>query len=82
MSPIRSPVVIRFARPFLAFAVLGAMALALAACGLKGSLDPPPAATAAPGQLEGQPTGTTPPAEGETPPQSPRKRIFLDWLLD
>jgi len=74
--------VIRFARPFLAFAVLGAMALALAACGLKGSLDPPPAATAAPGQLEGQPTGTTPPAEGETPPQSPRKRIFLDWLLD
>ena len=68
------------ARPFLTFALLGGLALALAACGLKGSLDPPPAAT--PAQLEGQPPGTPPPAAGETQPQSPRKRIFLDWLLD
>ena len=69
------------ARPVLTFAMLGALALALTACGLKGPLDPPPAATPAPGaQLEGQPG--QPPPEGETPPQSPRKRIFLDWLLD
>jgi len=74
--------VTRFARPFLTFAMLGATALALTACGLKGSLDPPPAATPTQAQLEGRPTGATPPAEGETPPQSPRKRIFLDWLLD
>jgi len=72
------------ARPFLTFAVLGALTFALAACGLKGALDPPPAATPAQVQLEGQPPGAPPPAEGEAPaqPQSPRKRIFLDWLLD
>jgi len=68
------------ARPFLIFALLGTAALTLAACGLKGSLDPPPAAT--PAQLEGQPPGTPPPPGTETQPQSPRKRIFLDWLLD
>jgi predicted small lipoprotein YifL len=76
------PFVTRFAaRPVLTFAAVSALALMLAACGLKGPLDPPPAATPAPGaQLEGQPGA--PPPEGETPPQSPRKRIFLDWLLD
>ena len=69
-------------RPLLTFALLGGLAFALAACGLKGALDPPPAATPAQAQLEGQPPGTPPPAEGEAQPQSPRKRIFLDWLLD
>jgi len=72
------------ARRFLILALLGMLAITLAACGLKGALDPPPAATPSQAQLEGQPPGAPPPAEGEAPaqPQSPRKRIFLDWLLD
>ena len=71
----------RFAiRSFLMLATIGALALLLAACGLKGPLDLPPAATPPKAQLEGQPA--TPPPEDETPPPPTRKRIFLDWLLD
>ena len=73
---------IRFAtRPVLIFAMVG-LALMLTACGLKGPLDLPPAATPEQAQLDGQPAEAKPSPEGETPPQSPRKRIFLDWLLD
>jgi predicted small lipoprotein YifL len=60
-----------------------AAALALAGCGRKGALDPPPsAAIAKPGQPgqpdthfneEGQPVA--PPAKGKEP-------FFLDWLVD
>jgi predicted small lipoprotein YifL len=68
------------ARLLPTIALFGALALSLTACGLKGPLDPPPGATPEQTQLDGQ--RTTPPPEGETQPRSPRKRIFLDWLLD
>jgi predicted small lipoprotein YifL len=61
---------------------LGALALLflLAGCGIKGPLEPPPAAGPPPAQLDGQPVA--PPPDGEAPLQPARKRIFLDWLLD
>ena len=66
--------------PLLKLATAAALALWLAACGLKGQLDPPPGPTAPPqAQVQGQPAA--PPQEGETPPPT-RKRFFLDWLLD
>jgi predicted small lipoprotein YifL len=71
------------ARPIRALATVGtlALALSLAACGLKGSLDLPPGAEPPPRtQVDGQPVA--PPPEG-TPTATPaRKRVFLDWLLD
>jgi predicted small lipoprotein YifL len=74
------PLIARPIRALAAFAVL-ALALSLAACGLKGSLDLPPAAEPPPRtQLDGQ--AVAPPPEG-TPTATPaRKRVFLDWLLD
>ena len=78
--------------PFLKLATAAAFALALAGCGLKGALDPPPGPTAAAqagvaGQqtaatqtgVGGQPTA--PPQEGEAAPAT-RKHFFLDFLLD
>jgi predicted small lipoprotein YifL len=67
------------ARPLRKLATLGllAIALALGACGLKGPLDPPPAAATSP--QAGLETQGTPPPGTQTPP---RKRIFLDALLD
>jgi predicted small lipoprotein YifL len=64
-------------------AALAALVLSLAACGLKGSLDLPPAPEPPPrAQLEGQAAMPAPEAEAARPATSPRKRIFLDWLLD
>ena len=72
----------RLIRSCLTLAAIGVAAVSLAACGLKGSLDPPPAATPAQqAQIDGKPV--TPPPDGEaatTPPT--RKRFFLDFLLD
>ena len=70
-----------FDRPFPTLAAIAAVSLALllAGCGLKGALDPPPAAT--PAQADVAP-GNPPPPEGDQKPQPMRKRIFLDWLLD
>jgi len=74
----------RFDRSLNPLAAIGAVALALlvAGCGLKGSLDPPPGAT--PAQAQGAPApGVAPPPEGETPPPPPpRKTFFLDFLLN
>ena len=71
----------RFDRVPPPLAAVGALVLALllAGCGLKGALDPPPAAT--PAQADVAP-GNPPPPEGDQKPQPARKRIFLDWLLD
>jgi predicted small lipoprotein YifL len=71
------------ARPLRQLATVGAFALALSltACGLKGSLDPPPAQTPAQAQVAADPQ-QQPPPESDQPPQPVRKRIFLDWLLD
>ena len=72
----------RFHRPFHQLATAGAIALALllAACGLKGPLDPPPTATPAQAEIEGQPPQQQPPESNQ--PQPARKRVFLDWLID
>ena len=73
----------RFDRHVAKLAAAGALALALslAACGLKGPLDPPPAAT--PSQAQVDATPSAPPPEGDTQqPQARRKSIFLDWLLN
>ena len=75
---------------FLAkLALIGALAgtLALAGCGRKGQLDPPPVAAvdpavqpaAAPEQSREITYG---PGGEPIAPTGPRKRIFLDWLLD
>jgi predicted small lipoprotein YifL len=68
--------------PLVALAAL----LLLAGCGLKGPLEPPPAA-APEAQLNGEPGQPQPPAERDPnvdPRRQPlRKNLpFLDWLLD
>ena len=69
-------------RSVLMLAAGAALAFTLAACGLKGPLDPPPAAAPPPqAQLDGQPPPPPPPPESDVP-ASPRKRFFLDFLLD
>jgi predicted small lipoprotein YifL len=86
-------------RPFVSLvsrcAVVAALVLALglAACGRKGSLDPPPGAAAA--ELPAVP-GTPPTAAAEADtrpapagtagqaaaPVGPKRRLPIDWLLD
>lgn len=84
-------------RAFLRLALVGALvaSLGLAACGRKGPLDPPPSASAADAPAEQprqsslnpiamQPIGSASQGGGnmlETPP-GPKKRIFLDGLLN
>jgi predicted small lipoprotein YifL len=73
--------------PFLRFAIFAALfgALAVAGCGRKGGLDPPPTsmvdqtAVAQPG-----PNGPQVAPDGTAPvvPPGQRKRTPLDWLLD
>jgi predicted small lipoprotein YifL len=73
--------------PFLRVAVFAALfgALAVAGCGRKGGLDPPPTSMAdqtavaqsGPGGPQVAPEGSAPVA---TPSQ--RRRTPLDWLLD
>jgi predicted small lipoprotein YifL len=76
-------------RPLLRLALIGAIAalLGLTACGRKGPLDPPPAASLAGGQAA--PAGDTkygPPIIGPDgrplAPAGPNKRIPLDVLLN
>jgi hypothetical protein len=63
-------------------------ALALAGCGRKGGLDPPPMAAA--GDAQAPPPGATAasPSDGrpvqppsQTPPAT-KQKTFLDWLID
>jgi predicted small lipoprotein YifL len=70
------------ARPLSMLAAAGALALALmlSACGLKGGLDPPPSAEPPKTQLDGQAAPVPPNGEPQPPP--PRKRFFLDFLLE
>ncbi len=70
-----------FARPVVTIAVIGvcALALALAACGRKGSLDPPPSA----GLTDpAAPPGAVGPDGQPLPPRGPRKPLPMDFLLD
>ncbi|MFY9685368.1 MAG: lipoprotein [Pseudolabrys sp.] len=76
-------------RPFLRLALIGALvaSFALAACGRKGPLDPPPSASVAGEQAaptgaqatRGQPTG---PDGKPIAPGMSNKRIPLDVLLN
>ena len=86
----------RFDSPFLRIALVGAFAaLALAGCGRKGPLDPPPAAAvtgdqAAPAAPLAAPIGTRAGATNEAlgpnglplAPKGPNKHIFLDDILN
>jgi predicted small lipoprotein YifL len=72
-------------RPLFRFALIVAFAatLGLTACGRKGPLDPPPAASAPAGGVSasGDAAGTA--GEDEAPrPHAPAKRIPLDVLLN
>jgi predicted small lipoprotein YifL len=78
----------------ISLALVGAFALALAGCGRKGALDPPPGGYA----LERATTTTPVTSRGETlapragpaydeegkpiAPEGPRRRTPADWLLD
>jgi Prokaryotic lipoprotein-attachment site len=75
------PFVIRFDRPLLKLAAIGALsaALLLAGCGRKAGLDPPPNAAVPTTTVDGQPAPAAQP-DGTTPP--PKRRFFLDWLFD
>jgi hypothetical protein len=69
-------------RLFRRLAIAGALALALplAACGLKGSLDPPPSEAPPPQtRLDGQPPQPPPP---DNQPQPARRTFLLDFLID
>jgi predicted small lipoprotein YifL len=67
-------------------AAIGVLALsfALSGCGRKGPLDPPPRAQAQPGeQVQQEPAGPTTDAYGNPiPPPGPKKKFFLDFLLN
>jgi predicted small lipoprotein YifL len=88
------PILNRFRdRPFLRMALLGlaVASLGLAACGRKGPLDPPPAASVTGEPQAGAPAGSPSPSispfgnqAASTPqtPAAPNKRIFLDNLLN
>jgi predicted small lipoprotein YifL len=61
-----------------------ALSFALAGCGRKGPLDPPPQAQVQPGdQVQQAPQGPTEDAYGNPiVPTGPKKKFFLDWLLN
>src|SRR5205085_3040660 len=66
------------------FAVIGvlAVALALAGCGRKGGLDPPPGAEIQQRyDSEGKPLPDVTP-EGRPIISAPKRRLPIDWLLD
>ena len=59
-----------------------AAALALAGCGRKAGLDPPPMAAAGDLQGSGQP-GAAPAAAGKpVAPPAEKRKTPLDWLID
>ena len=65
----------------LALISVVATALTLSACGRKGPLDPPPAASAASQPVEQN--QITEDADGNPiAPRGEKKRFFLDWLLN
>ena len=71
------------AREMVRAATLGAfvvaLAVALSGCGRKGDLDPPPASVVM--TPDGKPA-TGPDGKPLQPDGVPKRRIFLDWLLD
>jgi predicted small lipoprotein YifL len=80
-------------RLLISLAIVGAFALALAACGRKGALDPPPGGyaldpmTTTPVTGRGEPlpprTGPAYDEQGKPiAPEGPKRRTPADWLLD
>jgi predicted small lipoprotein YifL len=66
---------------FAALAALAA-ALALAGCGRKAGLDPPPMAAAGDLQGSGQPAAAPGPAGKPVAPPAEKRKFPLDWLID
>ena len=66
---------------FAALAALAA-ALALAGCGRKAGLDPPPMAAAGDLQGSGQPAAAPGPAGKPVVPPAEKRKFPLDWLID
>jgi predicted small lipoprotein YifL len=61
---------------------LAVCAFALAGCGRKGGLDPPPGAAIADQPVAGQPRAA-PGADGKpAAPQGAKQRTPIDWLID
>jgi predicted small lipoprotein YifL len=67
------------------------LALGLAGCGRKGSLDPPPGGFADPSVTGAAPPGAAPGPDGQVaaapngqpaPQPATKKRLPIDWLLD
>jgi predicted small lipoprotein YifL len=80
-------------RPVSSLALIAALLLALgvAACGRKGGLDPPPAASAAPPASEPEnrsigavlaPSGDRGSSRDLPPPPSPKRDLLIDFLLN
>jgi len=73
-------------RSRLGLALVGvlAAALALGGCGRKGPLDPPPGARLTEPAPAGPPAAPYEVGPDGQPlaPVGPKKRIFLDWLID
>jgi predicted small lipoprotein YifL len=67
-----------------ALAAVLVAALALAGCGRKAGLDPPPMAAAGDVQAPGQPAALGPDGKPIPPPPPPtlRRETPLDWLLN
>jgi predicted small lipoprotein YifL len=80
-------------RSLISLAIVAALALALAGCGRKGALDPPPGGyaleptitTPVTGRGEPLPRRTGPAYDEEgkpIAPEGPKRRTPADWLLD
>jgi predicted small lipoprotein YifL len=96
MQPVRETDLPRLSRklPFIAVQIcaVGALAIALAGCGRKGSLDPPPGASAQQPAVEEQSgqSGTVAPSgvqldnnDGRpVAPKGQKKKLPIDWLID
>jgi predicted small lipoprotein YifL len=85
--------VLRPNRSLISLAIIGVLALALAGCGRKGALDPPPGGyaleprtnTPVTGRGEALPKRTGPAYDEDgkpIAPEGPKRRTPADWLLD
>ena len=65
----------------LPLVLVGGLALALADCGRKGPLDPPPSASVAQPPVAAEPPAVGPDGRPMAPPGT-KKQLAIDWLLN